>query len=140
MKPQPPLPDGQGRTGRQDVNLLWLNHLTIRGVEDPHSGGAAEDLGQHTFVAGGKVGHDDKRHAVVCRHSPEELLQRFDATCRGADADDGQIGCHAFTLFLHFPLGNGFSGGSQFLCDTRRAPKTRVGSFHHQQRPRAADD
>jgi hypothetical protein len=102
---EPTLVDGQGRVRRQNMNLLWLNHLAVSGVEDRHRRGAAEYLGQHAFVAGGKVSHNDKGRAALGRHSLEELLQCLDAARRGADADNGQMGCHAFTVFLLFPLG-----------------------------------
>jgi len=66
--------------------MLRFDQLAVSCADHRHLGSAAEDLGQHAFVVGGKVGHDDKGQAVVSRRGSEELLKRFDATGRGTDA------------------------------------------------------
>ena len=42
VQSEPTLVDGQGRVRWQNMNLLWLNHLTVSGVEDRHRRGAAQ--------------------------------------------------------------------------------------------------
>jgi hypothetical protein len=48
--------------------MLGFNFFVVLGVNDRHSGGAAEDLGKHALTPRRQMRHDDKRKAIARRN------------------------------------------------------------------------
>src|SRR6185503_3511787 len=94
--------------------------VTVSHVGDRHGGLAADDLRQHAGVAWAEMSHDDIGQADIRRHRAKQLLERFDATRRSTDTDDG----NAWTLWhgrhLHSEACGKFSG---FVAGPRRLPE-----------------
>jgi len=63
--------------------------LVIRDLTDRHRRGAREDVRKLALTIGSEVQDDRVRDAEVGRQGAEELLERFDAACGGADAAHG---------------------------------------------------
>jgi hypothetical protein len=93
-KVQPPLPNGQDRPGRKDIDMLRLDRFAVARIHHRHLGCAAEDPGQHAFAVGIEMRNHDKRHAIVLRHGPEKRFERLDPARRSADARDPAIRSH----------------------------------------------
>jgi len=94
-KTEPPRADGQDRAGRENIDMVRFDQLTVPCVDYRHMASAADDLGQQAIAVRREVGDDHKSHAVVRRHGSEECLQRLDPARRGADADDGKMRRHS---------------------------------------------
>jgi len=57
-------------------------------LPDFHAGGPLQQFGHDPLVRRIQVLNDDKGQTAACRRLPEELFQSFEASRRGADADD----------------------------------------------------
>jgi len=79
------------RVGRQYIDVIAFDLLPIVHGQHRYLGGSTEQLGEEALVHGRQVLHDDVRHVVGLK-APDDRLQRFEPTCRSADAYDGKRG------------------------------------------------
>ena len=91
---QTPVLDLKDAIGRHYINMIGADELVVFRDQHRHVRVARQNLRQHAFPLGSKVRDDDKGHAGLGRHGLEQILQRFDASCGGADANNGKGPIH----------------------------------------------
>jgi hypothetical protein len=89
-QPKPPRGDRQDRRRRHDINLVLFERLIILRDLDAHLGVARQNLREEAFAIRRQMHDDDEAHARIGGHCAEQALQRLDAACGSADADDGE--------------------------------------------------
>ena len=82
--------NGHVLVGWDHIDAVRLDPHPVLDLEYLHPGGALEQFGHDPLVGRVQVLDDDKGHAAVFGHMPQELLQRLQPAGRGADADDGK--------------------------------------------------
>src|SRR5262245_39257298 len=73
---------------RQDIDMVRLDTLVVADRQHRHGGASTDDFRQCAVAPLAKMGNDDKSNPRLWRYTPEQRLQRFDATRGGADADN----------------------------------------------------
>ena len=96
------IPDGHGFLGRNDIDVVCLDQgfLAVN-LLDRQRRMPAEEISQITGMLGVKVLDEHIGHAAVCRNGFEKVRKCFQASCRGADTNNGKlIGIWRWALFL----------------------------------------
>ena len=85
---------------RDQIDHVRLyRHLVFR-LHDLHFRIFSQDIRHQAFIIRGKMLDHHKAQPAVSRHMLKKLLQRLQASCRGADPYD-KVGIHFF-FFLYF--------------------------------------
>ena len=79
--------DGKIFVGWTDIDCVRQNLQPILCLYGLHLGAFLYQLGQNADVGGVKMGNQDKSHAGVLRHVPENRLESLQPACRGAHAN-----------------------------------------------------
>ena len=74
--------------GRNDEDAVRLDQNAVGRLDNVHRGGPAEQFGQHAFIVRREMLDEHIGHASIGRGVREEALERIEAACRSADADD----------------------------------------------------
>ena len=82
--------NGHVLVGGDHIDAVRLDLHPVPDLENLHPGGALEQFGHDPLVGRVQVLDDDKGHAALFRHMPQELLQRLQPAGGGADADNGE--------------------------------------------------
>ena len=93
--PQPVLPHGQRRRGREHIGVVRLQRLAVDRAEDRDGGVPAEDLVEQRDMTGTEMGYNNIGNAGIGRHGREETAQCFDTARRRAEARDRKCGARA---------------------------------------------
>lgn len=88
---QSPMADGDAAVRRDDVDMIRLYFRAVGRHLNGHGSGPRQQLREHTGVLRVEVLDKDNRHTGVVRQLVQDVRHRFQASRRGADADDGAI-------------------------------------------------
>jgi hypothetical protein len=80
--------DPQVPIRRNDINVIGLQRSRFMNLRDLHTGPRSENSRQLAVALGSQMHDHDKGGASTVEQSFEESLQRLDAACGSADADD----------------------------------------------------
>ncbi len=93
-------------SGRNHVDVIGLHRHAVGDLFDDERRDALQQLHQQRGLRGVEVLDHDEGVAAVRRHRREELLERLETTCRGADRNDRaqqgvRLGCVGRRALLH---------------------------------------
>lgn len=76
--------------GRIHINVFGLDDDPFRRLRHRHRRPLPEDLSQQTLVIRTEVLHDDKGHPVPGGKRGQQLRDRLETACGGADSNNGK--------------------------------------------------
>ena len=80
--------NGHVLVGGDHIDAVRLDPHPVPDLKNLHRGGALEQFGHDPLVGRVQVLDDDKGHAAIFGHMPQELFQRLQPAGGGADADN----------------------------------------------------
>jgi hypothetical protein len=89
--------------GRDDINMIGPHGQALGRFQHRHMRRTSQELWQSTLVPRVKVLDNDESHARIGWQVRQQLAQRLQPTCRGADANNGKRTVPV--PFVHSPLG-----------------------------------